>query len=362
MVLGILTFLNLAGVIMLKSLEFNVAELYWFTTLLTDLPQQVFILPTLVLLIWALARKKWKLLAVNAAGAAYVCFTLLGFSLPLHRSQAPSGPHGQVVKAASSGPTLTIMSYNVRHFSTGTAPIIQVVRRVNPDILCLQEASPPPDASAGVPPASSSDLPAPLLQLREALSSSPSPAGVPRGTGNWQVVRHRELAILSRYPILSYESRAMPAPLGRSILLAKVSVKGTPLDVFNLHQETAAYAESLRRHTTTWSAYLRRTGDVRLIQFWTLSDWAASVWGNLVVCGDLNTPPRGLLYQEMNRWFLDSFREAGWGFGYTYNSSLPLKRIDYIYVSPGTRVIKCFVPPTRASDHLPVAAKLQIAP
>lgn len=405
MVLTILTLINLGLILILFLAETLVAESSWLTALLVYLPQQIYLIPTLIFLIWALARKSWKMLALNAAVGIFMLFTLLGFNIPWHRytvprgtgpnqssaataSPAPTNSAGSPTPAISAaapaaspaptisaaslaptnspaipGPALTVMTYNVdiKSFSENTALVVQTVRRVNPDILCLQEVSPPFAGIPGAPVYPPLQGPDPLMKLQAVLANHPGETGagtLPRGSGGLYLVRQKELAILSRYPIISHQFRYMPAPVGRAILLATIDVNGTTLNVFNTHLNTALYGESLRRHTTTLNTYLWRTGAVRLLQANALLEWARSVPGLKLICGDFNTPPRGKVYQKMTHGFRDSFRQAGWGFGYTYNSELPMMRIDYIYVSPEIRVNQALVLNTRASDHLPMTARL----
>ncbi len=54
----------------------------------------------------------------------------------------------------------------------------------------------------------------------------------------------------------------------------------------------------------------------------------------------------------------DSFDAAGFGFGYTYSSTRPLWRIDYIYASREFTIGECVPLNVRASDHQPLRAVL----
>ena len=53
-----------------------------------------------------------------------------------------------------------------------------------------------------------------------------------------------------------------------------------------------------------------------------------------------------------------SFRERGWGWGYTYSSKYPLIRIDYIFHTRHWQAVEYQTGSRHGSDHLPVFAEL----
>jgi endonuclease/exonuclease/phosphatase (EEP) superfamily protein YafD len=62
----------------------------------------------------------------------------------------------------------------------------------------------------------------------------------------------------------------------------------------------------------------------------------------------------------MKESFLDAWEAAGAGDGFTYSSTDPKSRIDYIWLHPANhwRVLKAQVLSSEASDHLPVLVEL----
>lgn len=85
--------------------------------------------------------------------------------------------------------------------------------------------------------------------------------------------------------------------------------------------------------------------------------------GPTVFCGDMNTLPFWKASSQMKRKLRDVFgkKSASKSSG-TFLSTVPLIRIDYIYVSPDVQVVEARTPRTAleriASDHLPVIADL----
>ncbi len=88
-----------------------------------------------------------------------------------------------------------------------------------------------------------------------------------------------------------------------------------------------------------------------------------------IVMGDFNMSDQTRSYSRMTSQLQDSFVEAGWGFGFTFPSSLrvgkiilpgPWIRLDYIFHSAGlsaqTAQVKC----EGSSDHCYVVGRLSL--
>jgi len=303
--------------------EAFVAERHWLTTLVTYLPQHAFGLPTLLLLLVAARRRDWLLGGISLATGAFLLVALMGFTVPLPSTPKPTGVR------------VRVMTYNIHHAMAGAAPVAAVIRQIDPDIVCLQEAGalrPWPD-------------PVPRLQ-----------ALLP----GWQVVRHGEAAIFTRYPVLSYHGQSVPNGGGRMFLTAQVSLKGRRLSLVNTHLSTAAHPRSLARGFRCALEELRQTTTTRNTQAAALLAVARRLPAPVVIAGDLNTPPRGLLYQQVTIEHRDLFAAAGLGLGSTFPAPLPLLRIDYLLATRDLHAHRCFVPRLRASDHRPVVAEIDL--
>ncbi len=79
-----------------------------------------------------------------------------------------------------------------------------------------------------------------------------------------------------------------------------------------------------------------------------------------VLVGDFNAPPDSPELAPLWEELIDTWAEAGSGPGLTYPTTDPVKRIDYITVSPGIETLDANVVATDASDHLPVVADLVV--
>ncbi len=154
-------------------------------------------------------------------------------------------------------------------------------------------------------------------------------------------------AILSRYPISEVQLHAMPNNSeihpSRGFIVAVFDIGGKSLRVMATHFD----------HTDS-------DGATRVPQSQAVLDvWAQQP--NTVFLGDLNAPPEALEMQMLRAaGLIDAFSEAGQGAGLTFRSNNLYTRIDYIYHSPDLLARNFSVNPGTASDHLGVAATLDM--
>ena len=84
----------------------------------------------------------------------------------------------------------------------------------------------------------------------------------------------------------------------------------------------------------------------------------------VVLMGDLNDSPFSVIHSSLRRHFHDAYRATGRRGGPTFRVGFIPIRLDYIYLSPGIRVLDCSVRNDRlarlASDHFPVIATVEI--
>jgi vancomycin resistance protein VanJ len=321
LVLG-LTAANLVGVLLVYLLAEHVAERTWLTTLLAYAPPILFTLPTVLLLLVALYRQRQTELIFSGAAALFCWFVLLGFHAP--------------VTAAPGGPRLRVLTYNIEHGAEGAGRIASVVRRYHPDVISFEEVN----AFEGHPD--------PLPALRDALS-------------DYRFTRGGEVAVATRLPIRSVATH--PLITGSAYRVAvetTVEFKGQAVTVLGVHLATSATPESIGEHRGSLPAYLRRTTAVREAQIVRLEEVAGRITTPLVVCGDFNTPPRGLLYRRLTETYEDAFAARGLGFGWSYPTDLPVLRIDYVFTTNGVRAATAVVPAAHASDHRPLLAEIAL--
>jgi endonuclease/exonuclease/phosphatase family metal-dependent hydrolase len=174
------------------------------------------------------------------------------------------------------------------------------------------------------------------------LDLDPLTPGAPR--------RQYGTAILSRYPIVESENTLLPK-LGtseqRGLLEALIDVPGTRYRFYNTHlQHNSPDAESGQAQRT--------------MQVEAIVDEMREERGPQALVGDLNAEPGTPELQPLYQRLVDIWPAGGIGPGFTFSSTAPTRRIDYVFVTRDTRVEGAYVPQTIGSDHLPVVTDVTL--
>jgi endonuclease/exonuclease/phosphatase family metal-dependent hydrolase len=275
----------------------------------------LFVVPTALIIVWALARNRW-------AVAANVVLLAMHWPHPIALYQM----HAQAEPTAAS---VTVMTANLDEFVYARAPqlpgLAQFVRTHHPDVLCLQEVYYP------VWYADSSGKRHHNLALLQA-------AGGYTHVAFTEIVPGYGLAVLSKHPILAH-----------ALLPGASSTNGIQKVWLTLHADTVLlynlHLQSVRARGSRWLAQ-GIDGPAALA---TVADSLANTWRTqhqqalalaadrrherhaALVVGDLNNPPFGNLYATVRGPLNDSFYERGNGFGSTYGSGITALRLDYIF-------------------------------
>lgn len=244
--------------------------------------------------------------------------------------------------AQSEGTTrLRVMTWNMLYTRDDTGAFQAEVRRLQPDLVALQEVG--WSMGRSLPEWFSAEYP--HQQVVNAGSSS-------------------SVALLSRYPIID-------TPLRDPFLMAcycqqvTLDVNGEPVTVLNAHPLRPNISIEDRAGLPPLPVDFEIGYQDTLLEL--LTGRVASIEGALLVVGDLNTTESQPNFRRLRRYVDDSFAEAGWGMGYTYPSGMvqrgdfslfPLVRIDHILHSPHWRVERAWTAPLQGSDHQYVVADL----
>jgi endonuclease/exonuclease/phosphatase (EEP) superfamily protein YafD len=256
----------------------------------------------------------------------------------------------------SAGRRLHVLTGNVWILNTDTRRIEPWLRRINADLVILQEVL-PEYAGAALPR---------LLDL------------YPYQFRHEEGVRWADFPslniTLSRYPILEHCYVDLGTPNTISPQRLVIDCGGQRLAVYNVHlawpggraarfglKDVPFYLRAALGYDDT----LRNRQITRLLEHLKREPYP------FIVGGDFNTSDQSPTYQRLAACLHDAFREAGVGFGATWPTSgtrglpafiPPFIRIDYIWRSAGLRALKAWRGPGVGSDHLPVQAVLEIVP
>lgn len=312
----------------LGALFFVVAAFFYYVAYDRRLPFENAVIPPLLGFLAALC----ALPAVRAAralpppagwGPAPAAVVLLVVPLALALAPTPRAVPG-------AGWPVRVMAYNLHqgYSASGMQDLEALARTIeaaDAEVVALQEVS------RGWVVNGSTDMLA-WLARRLGMVAAWGPAADP-SFGN---------AVLSRRPIANAGYVALPRvgmPMRRGALWAAVDLGGG---------ETLLVIATHLHH-------VEAHGHVRELQAFAV----ANLWHErprAVVLGDFNATPEATEIEVLRRAGLrDAFVLAGAGEGFTYPSTRPERRIDYIFVSPDLAVRDFRVLPGTASDHLGIA-------
>ena len=184
------------------------------------------------------------------------------------------------------------------------------------------------------------------LQETNGLQSGLFPELTARLPG-YTAVRSREVAILTRFPVLASHETALPGT-GRRLLSAALNIHGERVTVLAVHFTTVLLRGG-------WAAARNR----REAQLRAVLGEAQETTGPFLACGDFNTPAHGQVYAALKQQFGNAFEEAGSGSGYTFPARFPLVRIDHVWLR-GAHATSARVPVSRASDHRPLVVDVAL--
>jgi vancomycin resistance protein VanJ len=297
-------FLNTLALIALWFWTERYGEHHWLATILAYIPQHLYSLPTIVLLIWAIRNQNPLGAMANLIVLVGFLITYMGFNIP---KSTPS----------SSKPTLRFVTYNLHQDNRAIATL----KRLQPDIAVLQE---------------SRDVNKLLTELRAAFPG-------------FSIQHKGELTIISRFPIQSVQTHHLPRTV-RLPLDVTLDVHGQAVRVVNLHFPFADFRGPFTNKSN--HSGLSRWDQTRLL---LELDQQTPV----LIAGDFNTTPRGAMYSGLRNRYQNAFEQAGWGFGFTYSSRVPVIRIDHVWFNSSVRAIRAFAVNDQASDHCPFVTDLE---
>ena len=234
-----------------------------------------------------------------------------------------------------------VMTFNIHHGEgldgkVDLDRIAKVILEANADAVALQEVDRNTRRTGGVDMAEELGK---LTNMHVAFGANLDFQGGEYGT-----------AILSKHPIQSFENHVLKQARDgepRGVLQAVLDVgQGQMLFVCTHLDHTKDQAERL---------FSQSQFDDLFVKYKDLP---------AVFCGDFNDTPDSELYKRMSEKWVDAWSLVGKGDGFTMTSASPTRRIDYVWVSDKKNFMLRWVdvPQTKASDHLPLVAEMELKP
>jgi endonuclease/exonuclease/phosphatase family metal-dependent hydrolase len=247
-------------------------------------------------------------------------------------------PGGGITPPAAKRP-VRVMTYNIHHGEGVDGKIdlnriADIISRQKADIVALQEVD------RGVERTARRDLIAELAALtgmNQAFGKNIDYQGGDYGN-----------AVLSRFRIIKQQNHHYKMIIPgeqRGLLQVVLEVEGKQLLLLNTHLD-------YRRDDT------ERLSNINEIE---------QVLGHyrglpVILCGDFNDTPDSPTHRKLEQTLVDTWKRIGKGQGFSYSSTQPQKRIDYIFVNTGKGLapVGVWVVESNASDHLPVVADFKL--
>jgi len=288
----------------------------WVGAALVYAPTMQWVAVPLVGVVLALAARRWRLIVLNAASAAFALFVVAGYQL---NEPAPIPPERPIVRLAS---------WNVYGWTDERELVQDRILSWDCDVVCLQESARP--------------------VFRDLLPGYKSAMAA-------------DLRVFVRGKVISAHAPLDPTSRKRRMLICEVETDAGRFTVVNVHIPRAELARRTPREFEPLIEYIMAGVDVREQKFGQLmSELPDGV--PLVVAGDMNTPPASRYYARMAERFTDAFGAVGRGFGNTFiwRQRLPILRIDYVWTGGGVEPLTCTMRDHSPSDHRPLVAEVAL--
>ena len=261
----------------------------------------------------------------------YITFAVVGF-VALGCARVQSGDRGL---------ELRVLVYNIHAGADASGVnnierVAGIIRDTKADIVLLQEVD------KGVARSKQQDQPADLARLtglNVAFGKSLDYQGGLYG-----------IAILARFPILADTAQHLPVnpPQLRSgasyeprvALWTLIGTQPVNIAVVNTHLDPSREDTYRLQEISQIKRIFQVSGGLNTV---------------VLMGGDFNSEPESAVQQTMRAsGARDAWSECGKGQALTYPANVPVKRIDYLFLSPRTSCRDAHVLDTQASDHRPV--------
>ncbi len=229
---------------------------------------------------------------------------------------------------------LRVMTWNIDHIGGNVADYAAVIRKADPDVVCLQEAS---DRDSYR-----------FNSLRKLVDGLPG----------YQLAMEGDNAILTKLRVEEIERFEVPMDhYRRFIPVLKISTPLGPVTIANIHLVQGfwpgwLYAPGkLDRRMTASQGARERQLEFALGHLRKQS-------GAKVLAGDFNMQPFGALQQRLDRDLNDA--SAVSALQHTFPTPLPLYRIDRVWSSSDLPPVRREVIRTNLSSHQPVVVDMKV--
>ena len=323
----------------------------------------IFLVVFAFLIFWLFFRAKYCLVSLVALLIGWKSTAVLFAFHPIGND---------IPRGVSRNDYFTVMSYNVRYFknfdysaSQNDAlrkKIMDLMKKQDPDILCLQEfytSENPHDNDNKAAISANLHLPYRYFSSDHNYENN-----------------HSGVILFSRYPIIrTAKVRLLEHSSYESAIYADIVRNGTDtFRIFTVHLQSVYLnhkdLEGLQKvklqEDTGFVASqvilgkLRKAFRKRERQAQTVAAEIRQSPYPVILCGDFNDTPSSYTYFKIRGNLQDAFLKKGFGIGRTYSGIAPTLRIDYIFASPSFTIYSFKRIKQVLSDHYPIVANIGI--
>ncbi|MFC0605464.1 endonuclease/exonuclease/phosphatase family protein [Winogradskyella pulchriflava] len=240
---------------------------------------------------------------------------------------------------------MSVMSYNVRLFNhfqwlpskTVKEDIVKLIRDENPDIICLQE-----------------------YRTKDPITLD----GYFGFNTTFNNTVKRGQALFSKFPIVNSGSLEFPNTSNNAIFVDVVKEKDT-IRVYNLHLQSSGVNTDVDKLKKESSEQLFKqvgtTFKEQQAQVELFLKHKSKCKYKTIVTGDFNNTAYSYIYKKIKGDnLIDTFEEAGNGFGKTYDFKFFPLRIDFILADKSFTVNGFKTFEQKLSDHYPIKTTIKL--
>ncbi|TNJ46115.1 endonuclease/exonuclease/phosphatase family protein [Tamlana fucoidanivorans] len=289
------------------------------------------LLNALFFIYWLIGLKKQFVLSLVVLCLGYVSFGSLYKFTSSKQTEHPNN--------------FKVMNYNVRLFdlydwipdANTETKIVEFIKQESPDILSIQEYHPHEKVDLSF-----------FKYKYEKLSGKKTKYGQ---------------AIFSQFPIINSGSIEFPNTANNAIF-ADIVTNSDTLRVYNIHLESLkidAKMENLKKEDSE-RLFNRISSSFKMQQTQTelFLKHKASCHYKMIICGDFNNTAFSYVYRKIKGDLNDTFKEAGNGFGRSYDFKFFPVRIDFVLADEAFAVNGFKSYNEHFSDHYPIMATLNL--
>ena len=329
---------------------------FWFIAILGLGFPFLLLFMLICLLISALARSKWSLLALAVLLLSWQQISAL-FGFYVNKKFEPDKPDT----------ALRVLSWNVSSWTEefGSADkaeaaglrnlMMDAVQMQNADVLCFQEffeSYAPEIFPANIP----------VLQKMGYSYFYFTPA-IKMMNGALQ----GGLCVFSKYPIIDTSFHKTETGNSEGFSIVDILFKGQTIRIYDTHlesprlqkQEYGALTEV--QESRGIAGKIKRAYSLRSVQAEMLRKSIDSSRYPIILCGDFNDVPNSYSYFTVKGKLQDAFLRKGFGLGRTFQFISPTLRIDYMMADKRFKIEQFSKLDYKYSDHYPQVMDVSIA-